>query len=201
MLDREDQRGQRVHVSARASWSGLQRADSRTRQGADPDLIARRGHFERQVKEVLFVDPAPEMRQTAQQVLQSIARVDVCSTFAEAAARLRTRPPDLLVTGVRLHAHNGLHLVYLAAQRAPSTRCVVCVTDQDISLTREIEATGAFMVREPWLAVALKSLATAALPRHDRRDSDNVDRRHAPRGGRRYTDSWIGDPAGARSLS
>ena len=201
MLDREDQRAQRGHVSARASWSGLQRADSRTRQGADPDLITRQGHFDRQVKEVLFVDPAPELQQTARQVLQNIAKVDVCSTFSEAAARLRTRPPDLLVTGVRLHAHNGLHLVYLAAQRAPSTRCVVCVTDQDLSLTREVEATGAFLVREPLLAVALKSLVTAALPRHDRRNSDNADRRHAPRGGRRYTDSSIGNAAGARSLS
>jgi len=200
MLEREDQRAQRVHVSTRASWSGLQTADRRTRQGATPDLITARRHFDRQIKEVLFVHPSLELQQTVQQALQSIAKVDVVSTFSEAHARLSTRPPDLLVTGVRLHAHNGLHLVYVAAQRAQSTRCVVCVTDEDLCLTREVEAAGAFMVRAPWLAVALKSLVTAKLPRRDRRDADNVDRRHAPRGGRRYTDAWIGDPA-SESLS
>jgi DNA-binding NtrC family response regulator len=200
MLDREDQRAQRVHVSTRASWSGLQRADRRPRQGPEPGLITAHTHFDRQVKEVLFVHPSLELQQTVQQVLQSIAKVDVCSTFSAAYARLGTRPPDLLVTGVRLHAHNGLHLVYVAAQRAQSTRCVVCVTDEDLCLAREVEAAGAFLVRASSLAVALKSLATAKLPRRDRRDADNVDRRRVPRGGRRYTDSWIGDPA-SESLS
>lgn len=200
MLD--DQRAQRSRVSARAAWSGLHLADRRTRQGAEPELLTGRGHFDsdRQVKEVLFVDPAPELQRTAQLVLRSIAHVEVCSTFADAHARLVTRPPDLLVTGVRLHAHNGLHLVYLAAERFPSTRCVVCVADEDIALAREVEAAGAFLVRAPLLAVALKAFVTAALPRRDRRDAVTVDRRQARRGGRRITDSWIGDGApGARS--
>lgn len=194
MLDRDDQRVQRDNVSARASWSGLL-ASRQTLKGADPELITRRAQVERHVKQVLFVDPAIELQRTAQEVLQSVANVDVCSTFSEAYARLLTRPPDLLVTGVRLHTHNGLHLVYVAAQRAPATRCAVVVFDEDMSLAREVEAAGAFLMRAPWFAVTLKSLATTTLPRRDRRTAAAVDRRRAPRGGRRFTDSWIGDAA------
>ena len=158
--------------------------------------------MERNVTQVLFVDPAIELQRTAQDVLQSVANVDVCSTFKEAYARLITRPPDLLVTGVRLHTHNGLHLVYVAAERAPATRCAVCLFDQDMSLAREVEAAGAFLMRAPWFAVTLKSLATTKLPRRDRRTTATVDRRHAPRGGRRITDSWIGEATPRlRSLS
>lgn len=200
MLDRDDQRAQEAQVPARAVWSGLQSAERWTRPEADPNLLTGRRPFDRLLKEVLFVDPSPELQRTALQVLRSVAKVDVCSTFAEAHARIVSRPPDLLVTGVRLHAHNGLHLVYVAAKRAPVTRCVVAVADADLSLAREIEAAGAFMVRAPLLPIALKSFATAALPRRDRRDVVAVDRRAAPRGGRRITDSWRHDAAsGARS--
>ncbi len=200
MLDREDQRVERGNISARASWSGLL-ADRQTLEGA-PELITGRRQPERKVKQVLFVDPAIELQRTAQDVLQSVANVDVCSTFSEAYARLLNSPPDLLVTGVRLHAHNGLHLVYVAAQRAPATRCAVCVFDEDMSLAREVEAAGAFLMRAPWFAVTLKSLATTTLPRRDRRTAASLDRRRAPRGGRRITDSWIGDAAPRlRSLS
>ena len=200
MLQWDDQRVQRVHESARASWRGLQLADRRTRPAADQEVTIKRPQFERQIKQVLFVDPAVELQRRAQDVLQSIANVDVCSTFSEAHIRLVTRPPDLLVTGIRLHAHNGLHLVYVAAERAPATRCAVCVFDEDMSLAREVELAGAFLMRAPWFAVALKSLATSPLPRRDRRPVATVDRRQAPRGGRRSTDSWIGD-GGPRSRS
>ena len=193
--DRDGQRVQRVYDKAQAPWSGLHKADRRTRQGADPDLITGRWHLGRQAKEVLFVDPAPELQRTAQQVLRSIANVDVCSTFKDAHARLVTRPPDLLITSLRLHAHTGLHLVYVAAARAQSTRCVVSVADEDISVAREVEAAGAFMVRARWLSAALMSFATATLPTRDRRDASAADRRRAHRGGRRYNDSWIDDAA------
>jgi len=201
MLDRNDQRVQRGNSTARTSWGGLV-ADRRTRHKADPGLITGQPKLERQVKDVLFVDPAIELQRTAQDVLQSVANIDVCSTFSDAYARLMTNPPDLLVTGIRLHAHNGLHLVYVAAERAPATRCVVCLFDEDMSLAREVEAAGAFLLRAPWFAVTLKSLATTTLPRRDRRTSATADRRQAPRGGRRITDSWIGEATPRlRSLS
>ena len=40
--------------------------------------------------------------------------MDVCRDFSTARERLLNQPPDLLVTNVRLHEYNGLHLVHLA---------------------------------------------------------------------------------------
>jgi DNA-binding NtrC family response regulator len=142
----------------------------------------------RPTKSVLFVDPSRELQRTVQNVLKSLATVHVSSTFEDACSRLIASPPDLLVTSVRLHAHNGLHLVYLAA-RNPRTRSVVLLTDADLALAREVETAGAFVVQEPWLVIAIESLVLATLPRSDRRDAGTFDRRRKSRGGRRCTDA------------
>ena len=109
-------------------------------------------------------------------VLGSVATVHGCSSFEDACSRLISNPPDLLVTSVRLHAHNGLHLVYLAA-RNPRTRSIVYLTAEDFALARDAEAAGAFVVREPSLTVAIESIVLAMLRRSDRRDRITADRR------------------------
>ena len=139
----------------------------------------------RDVKEVLIVDPDPEVRRAAQRALRSMAVVDVCSSFQAARGRLFSKPPDLLVTNVRLDTHNGLHLVHVAP---PQTRCVVYGSDEDLGLAREVQAAGAFFERVPRLARALPSYVTAQLPHRDHRDPTVVDRRQSFRGGRRSTD-------------
>jgi hypothetical protein len=144
----------------------------------------------RLIKDVLFVDPSIELQRTVQNVLGSRVTVHGCSTFEDACSRLISHPPDVLVTSVRLHAHNGLHLVYLAA-RNPRTRSIVHLTVDDFALAREVEAAGAFVVREPWLVVAIESLVFATLPSSDRRDVGTADRRRSPRGGRRCTDAQL----------
>jgi hypothetical protein len=78
-----------------------------------------------------------------------------------------------------------LHLVHLA--EAP-TLCVVYGTDNDLPLAREAQAAGAFFVRRPRVAEAIQSFVVAELPIRDRRDAAVVDRREAPRGGRRCID-------------
>jgi DNA-binding NtrC family response regulator len=130
----------------------------------------------RPIKDVLVVDPSLELQQTVQSVLRSVAIVHSCSTFEDARRRLISSPPDLLVTSVRLNAHNGLHLVYLAA-RNPRTRSLVHLTAEDFALTRDAESAGALVVREPWLVVALESIVLATLRRGDRRDPVATDRR------------------------
>ena len=154
------------------------------------------------ITEVLFVDPSIELQRTVQSILKPVAAVHSCSTFEDACSRLISHPPDLLVTSVRLHAHNGVHLVYLAARNA-RTRSIVHLTAVDFGLAREVEAAGAFVVREPFLVVALESIVTANLPLADRRDPVNADRRHLPRGGRRCTDvlnDAARKPASVRTL-
>ena len=158
--------------------------------GANPqsDAVIESRKSGRPNKRVLFVDPSRELQRTVQNVLKSLATVNVASTFEDACSRLISSPPDLLVTSVRLHAHNGLHLVYLAA-RNPRTRSIVHLTDADLPLAREVEAAGAFVVQEPWLVIAIESLVLATLPRSDRRDAGTLDRRRQSRGGRRCTDA------------
>ena len=153
---------------------------------SDPVIESRKSG--RPTKSVLFVDPSRELQRTVQNVLKSLATVHVASTFEDACSRLISSPPDLLVTSVRLHAHNGLHLVYLAA-RNPRTRSIVNLTAEDLPLAREVEAAGAFVVQEPWLVIAIESLVLATLPRTERRSADMLDRRRQSRGGRRCTDA------------
>jgi DNA-binding NtrC family response regulator len=127
------------------------------------------------IKDVLVVDPSLELQRTVQNVLRSVAIVHSCSTFEDARRRLISSPPDLLITSVRLNAHNGLHLVYLAA-RNPRTRSLVHLTAEDFALTRDAESAGALVVREPWLVVAMESIVLATLRRSDRHDGITADR-------------------------
>lgn len=120
----------------------------------------------RPIENVLVVDPTFELQKTVQNVLRSLATVHSCSKFEDARDLLISNPPDLLVTSVRLQAHNGIHLVCLAA-RDPRTRSIVHLTAEDFGLAGEAEAAGALVVREPWLVVAIESLVLATLRRRD----------------------------------
>lgn len=112
----------------------------------------------RSIKDVLVVDPSLTLQRTVRNVVGSAASVLGCSTFHDARNQLLYRPPDLLVTSVRLEAHNGLHLVYIAARNG-RTRSIVHLTAADFDLAREVEHAGAFVVRsELWLEVAVWSV-------------------------------------------
>jgi DNA-binding NtrC family response regulator len=140
----------------------------------------------RAVKDVLLVDPDVDYLRAAQNALRFMADVEVSSKFAAARARLlSSRPPDLLVTNLRLQAYNGLHLVHMADGR---TRCVVYSNYDDLLLAREVHAAGAFYERSAQLSCALAAYVRAMLPSHDRRNLTAGNRRQIPRGGRRCTD-------------
>jgi hypothetical protein len=147
-------------------------------------------HLARQVpgirpKEILLVDPHLTSSGEAHNVLRLLADVHVCREFSAARDRLLNRPPDLLVTNVRLQEYNGLHLVHLAK---PHTRCIVYSPHEDLVLAREVQAAGAFYERAMRLSRALPGYVQAELPVHDRRDIGLLDRRRFPRGGRRSSD-------------
>src|SRR6185503_7184587 len=74
-------------------------------------------------KQVLVVDPSADMLDAIQDALQPVADIETCSTFAAARARFQSRPPDLLITNLRLEAYNGLQLVLMEAKEP--TRCIV----------------------------------------------------------------------------
>jgi DNA-binding NtrC family response regulator len=154
----------------------------------DPGLSSTPGRASEAVKQVLFVDPDPSVCQLARRALQFVADVQFCTDFAAARARCLASPPDLLVTNVRLGAHNGLHLLHLLKRLGATTRCVVYGTEADLPLAREVQEMGAFIIWTPRLPIALQTFVTAELPQRDRRDPALPDRRRMFRGGRRSTD-------------
>jgi DNA-binding NtrC family response regulator len=184
-MNSNSERVQPIPPSFRAPWHGPRVdliGDGDSSLITDPEPIVRK------LKDVLFVHPDLRVQQTAHAVLQDVASLTVCSTFADARAQLSEKAPDLLVTGIRLQAHNGVHLAYLAAQQRRSIRCVVFAGDEDRALARDVLAANAFFVRTQWLEIALRSYVTATLPLRDRRNPDVTDRRRERRGGRRSTD-------------
>lgn len=141
----------------------------------------------RELRDVLIVDPDPWALLAAQKALQSVAEVETCSEFRVARARIATRPPDLLVTNLRLEKFNGLHLVYLAA--GTPTRCIVYASHYDVVLAHEALAAGAFYERADRLPRVLASYVQTMLPPRDRRSLSVFDRRGVARGGRRCLDA------------
>ena len=89
----------------------------------DEDAESPQASMVRGLRDILIVDPDPQALLAAQVAVKSVASVEACSDFRLARARLTSRPPDLLVTNLRLERFNGLHLVHVAAGTA--TRCIV----------------------------------------------------------------------------
>jgi DNA-binding NtrC family response regulator len=142
----------------------------------------------RALRDILIVDPDPQALLAAKLAVQAFADVEACADFRTARARLVAKPPDLLVTNIRLERFNGLHLVYVAA--GSPTRCLVYAREHDPVLAREALAAGAFYERADRLPRVLASYARAtALPLADRRNPAAVDRRSLARGGRRSADA------------
>jgi hypothetical protein len=153
----------------------------------DDDTASPQAPSVRRLRDLLIVDPDPQALFAAQVAVKSVAIVEACSDFRVARARLTSRPPDLLVTNLRLERFNGLHLVHVAAGTA--TRCIVYAKQHDEVLAREVVAAGAFYERADRLPRVLASYVRGMLPGRDRRRLLAFDRRSLPRGGRRCSDA------------
>jgi len=140
----------------------------------------------RELRDVLIVDPDPWALLAAEKAVQSVAEVETCSEFRVARARIAAKPPDLLVTNLRLERFNGLHLVYLTM--GTPTRSIVYAAHYDAVLAREVLEAGAFYERADRLPRVLASYLQTMLPPQDRRSLSVFDRRSAARGGRRCLD-------------
>jgi hypothetical protein len=162
-------------------------ADTGTDQPLDTLGAFRLLHPPRLVRDVLLVEPDPQMLTKLERAIDESASVVACRTFKEARAALRTYAPMLLVTNLRLDGYNGLHLVLLTSQFG--TRSVVYVTkSSDPGIAREVRRFGAFYETEAHLLRSLPAYVHGCLPDSDRRDRPGSDRRCFPRGGRRAAD-------------
>lgn len=147
------------------------------------DNLAARSSYLR--SSVLVVEPHFGKLLALRRAFEPYAATEGCGHFAGARERLLANPPDRLVTNLRLHAYNGLHLVHLL--KAP-TRAIVYMDPPDPALLSEAQRAGAFTETPIRLLTSAHAYVAAALPLHDRRQAGIYDRRAAPRGGRRAAD-------------
>ena len=139
---------------------------------------------------VLFVDTRPSMvRRFKEFMTTAVATLDVAEDFATARTLLYSTSPDLLVTALRLGAHNGLHLVHLARLAESPPRSIVFSDPMDPYLAREARSCGAFYESGVQMPTTVLAYLTSRLPETDRRDAMIADRRSLFRGGRRSGDS------------
>lgn len=115
-----------------------------------------------------------------QEIATALAEIGFVTTEVssfEAARRALGSPVDLLVTDVRLHDYNGLHLVLRARSTYPGVAAVVTSTIADAMLQREAEALGATFVVLP---VGAADLRAAVLRTARRKVSEDAEPIHAP---------------------
>ena len=144
---------------------------------------------------VLIAEPDSALRAHLRRAAAGRARLDGDSDFLSARAHLLSTPYDWVVTNIRLAAHNGLHLMHLAAAARLPARFVVYADRQDLLLAREAQRAGAFYEARDQVHRAFAAYLRATLPPHDRRSAQVRDRRSFMfRGGCRCTDG-IGSDA------
>src|SRR5262245_9451475 len=138
---------------------------------------------------VLLVDTRPEVVRRLKDILVGSAMVDVALDFHTARILLFSRPsPELLVTGLRLGPHNGLHLVHLSKLTESPPRAIVFGDQLDPYLVREARTLGAFFESTFQMTAMVRAYLAAQLPFEERRDPAGGDRRTTYRGGRRAKD-------------
>jgi hypothetical protein len=145
---------------------------------------------------LLLVEPDHGLAGPLQSAMRGLVHVEWHADFHGARERMLLLPFTFLVTRLRLGAHNGLHLVHLAAARDLPARCIVHGDSRDWSMAGEVQRSGAFYERTERVGVTLKAYLRSPLPPVDRRASLLPDRRAAFRGGRR-----IGDPLHGAALA
>ena len=140
---------------------------------------------------LLLVEPDPLTRAALSAAGGRSARVDVCSSFHSARARLKATAYDLIVTAARLREYNGIHLVYLARTAHESTNAIVYDEQVDPGFAAEVLRARAFYEIARRLPISLPAYIDASLPAADRRSPVIADRRLRPRGGRRRWDRHV----------
>jgi two-component system response regulator YesN len=102
------------------------------------------------VPSLLLVDDDPELLQALERFLSDSGySVIPSSTFEEAKDEITTRPPEILVTDVRLGAFNGLQLALLARDINPDVKIVVFSGYDDPVLKDEARRLGASYLVKP----------------------------------------------------
>jgi len=107
----------------------------------------------------LVVEPSlDEALSTVSLLTANGFQVTVVETFTKAKDRMGARPPNVLVTAIRLAEYNGLHLVLRGKALKPTMAALVISKIVDPVLQADAEAMGATFVVRP---IAERELAAA----------------------------------------
>ena len=148
-------------------------------------------------KHILLVEPDEAVRAGLVNAVGSRGIVESLAAFDSARSRLSGFVYDLLVTNLRLHEYNGLHLVYLVKDINVATNAIVYSEDEDLPLAMDAQRAGAFFELTRRMLIVLPVYVGSELPLRDRRDPARFDRRRTARGGRRAWDTHLLQAAGA----
>jgi hypothetical protein len=138
---------------------------------------------------ILIVEPDSTWR--ALLAARLPASVDVHDRFETARDCLDLVRYDLIVTNLRLGAHNGLHLVYVARLSWAATQAIVYDGAPDLGIARAVQQAGAMYELRHRLVITVPTYVNASLPATDRRTPLGSDRRVVLRGGRRRWDRHV----------
>lgn len=76
--------------------------------------------------QILLVTPSADVARTVTQALDGTDfQILTFKDFSAARMAVERRPPDLLISEVRLGAYNGLHLAIIARGRHATTRAIL----------------------------------------------------------------------------
>jgi DNA-binding NtrC family response regulator len=125
----------------------------------------------RTATEVLIVEPESQCRDYLASLLDSDDDTVVMAVggFLEARRWLEHREPDLLITNLRLEAHNGINLALLVDQR--QTTSIVYTATHNIGTARDVQQAGAFYELLDVLPTVLPTYVQQIATERDRRRS------------------------------
>ena len=116
------------------------------------------------VGSVLLVEADPAIRATHTAWLERAGyRVTAVTSYDAARHAMSREVPQLLITGVRLGAFNGLHLIIQARVATARMGAVVLASAGDRGLERDAHAEGAIFLVEPVSADTLLAAAAEAV--------------------------------------
>ena len=84
-------------------------------------------------KRVLVVDDDPSLREALARSLEEHADVRVAATAEEALATIGAAPPDVILSDVRMPGLDGLELLRIVRERAPSVDVIMMSAFDDMA--------------------------------------------------------------------
>lgn len=112
---------------------------------------------------LVVASSASNAHKTIKQAAGSLLQIVVATSYSEARWQLSERPPQLLVTELRLDSYNGVGLVLRAQMLKANVAALVLADAVDAGMRSDVEQLGATFVVKPCAATELKAAVLRTL--------------------------------------